>query len=210
MKISMVILISLVVMQGFYSPALAQGNPSLMKSTECLEQIWVRTKPTEEEKKFDLDNDVNLHNRSFSCFSSISATEIHKVLSEVKKAVATNDKARLAKIAVYPFGYWVKTEKPTEYGYYSPKEAQNEQEFIKRYDEIVVPEFQKIIKCASLKKLLAHRDGVISLATSYIFFSKEPDNNKDIVRDFLNYPLRLSSISLFVKRHENWIEKNCK
>ena len=193
------------------SPAFAQNrvkdNP--YNKAECLDKVWQWSSPSVAEKLFDREHDEALFGYRFSCLAEISPSEVNDVLSVMKAAIADNDKEKLADISIYPYQYWVETEKRTEYGFRTPKLVQNRQEFIEKYDEIITPLFRIVIACTTIDKVEPRPMGLATIAEGFIFLAKEPDNNKDIVRNFYKYPLRHGSSGPIEERTMAWYERNC-
>lgn len=212
MKLIFLVGLSLMV-KGIFSPAFAQRQPidGDWNSPKCIEEVWKRTKPTEEEKKYDLENDPSLTGHRFSCFSQLSPTEINRTLQVIKEAIQTDDKEKLSDLVVYPFNYWVETEEyDPDYGNFKPLWASNKQEFIEQYDEIVTPNVKKIMECTTISKIVSNGEGSLLVATDFIHIRKQPDFINGPIQDYNQYPLRIALIGSYFERVENWYTTQCK
>lgn len=211
MKLIFVLSVILLI-QGLISPAFAQRQPfnADWNNPKCIEEVWERTKPTEEEKKFDQENDLDLDGIRYSCFTQLAPSEINETLTTLKEAVKNDDKAKLADLVVYPFDYWITADNHPLFGHSEPITVMDRQEFINKYDDIINSDVKKMLNCATLSKMSSNAEGSVFLARGYMQFAKKPDNYKKTGPELQKYPLRLYSIDVFNDRAENWYNVYCR
>lgn len=205
------VLSTVAILFGGVSTADAQRQPidGDWNNPKCIEEVWERTKPTEEEKKFDLENDLDLDGTRYSCFTLLAPSEINETLTTIKEAVKNDDKAKLADLVVYPFDYWITADNHPLFGDSEPITVMDRQDFINKYDDIINSDVKKMLNCATLSKMSSNAEGSVFLARGYLQFAKKPDNYKETGPELQKYPLRLYAIDVFNDRAENWYNTNC-
>ncbi|MEZ5759270.1 MAG: hypothetical protein R3D86_13705 [Emcibacteraceae bacterium] len=184
--------------------ALSAGTnfPASMSEKEktCLLTVWQRTLPSDEEKQFDMDNDVDIDGLFYSCENNISASELQNSLTKIKMAIKNDDEQTFASMLSYPLYYLIKKEKPDNKGSITESRTINSpSEIDQHYKNIVTPEFKDVMACAAVNKFSVLENFDILLARGFIHF--ELDKTYDEVK--------ISGVGVFVKNQQNWYEKYC-
>ncbi|MEZ5759271.1 MAG: hypothetical protein R3D86_13710 [Emcibacteraceae bacterium] len=170
------------------------------KEKNCLLTVWQRTLPSDEEKQFDMDHDVDINGLFYSCENNITASELQKSLTKIKTALKNDDEQAFASMFIYPFTYFPKREKPDENGdMYDYRKVNIQSEFSLHYKDISVPFFKDIMACATLSKMSASGNFGILLARGYIYFDQDAATGE----------IKISHINGPAKIQDMWFEDHC-
>ncbi|MCP5381800.1 MAG: hypothetical protein H6912_05465 [Kordiimonadaceae bacterium] len=184
--------------------ALSVGTnfPASMSDKEktCLLTVWQRTLPSDEEKQFDMDHDVDINGLFYSCENNITASELQNSLTKIKTAIKNDDEQAFASLLVYPFTYYPKRDNPDENGdLFDSKKMNNPKEVHQHYKAITPPLFRDVMACASLSKMSASGNFGILLARGYIYFD----------RDAASGEIKMSFINAYTNLQKEWLMDHC-
>ena len=187
-----------------YLAALSAGTdfPASMSEKEktCLLTVWQRTLPSDEEKQFDMDNDVDINGLFYSCENNITATELQKSQTKIKTAIKNDDEQAFASMLIYPFVYTPKRNEPDEDGsLFDYRKLNNASEIHQHYKAITPPLFRDVMACASLSKMSASGNFGILLARGYIYFE----------RDTASGEIKMLTIHAYTNLQKEWLKDHC-
>ncbi|MCP5381801.1 MAG: hypothetical protein H6912_05470 [Kordiimonadaceae bacterium] len=184
--------------------ALSAGTnfPASMSDKEktCLLTVWQRTLPSDEEKQFDMDHDVDIDGNFYSCRNNITASELQKSLTKIKTAIKNDDEQAFASMLIYPFVYTPKRDEPDKDGsLFDYRKLNNASEIHQHYKAITTPLFRDVMACSSLSKMSASRNFGILLARGYIYFDRDKTSGE----------IKMLTIHAYTNVLKEWLKDHC-
>lgn len=181
----------------FTTIANAQGQPDPAQTAGlgCLEEQWAQINPSDEDKKFDIENDFDGFGNRISCKNYITPTELNIFLLSLKNAVKNKNKEDVAELIKFPLRTSLDGMAEVPKGARAMgngKIIRDKKQFIAQYDEIMLPTSIKIIQCMQLNTIFSHaaygtgsHSGEIWLNHAYgtrdtkvVSFSSSPETDK--------------------------------
>ncbi|MES1192614.1 MAG: hypothetical protein ABUS47_16255 [Steroidobacter sp.] len=147
-------------------------------ASNCLETIWGVNNTTEEEKKFDLENDLTQYGVSYSCYAVMSASQIEKFLRQLKEAIDSGNQIALSNMFKYPFYVYVNTQHASDGKVVNAIKIASPKQFKSRYETIITPMISRLIRCSSLKNMATTNDGEIYMGLGAVTFAGRYKNQR--------------------------------
>lgn len=138
--------------------AQAQSDPVQAVDMGCLEEEWAQINPSEEDKKFDIENDFDKQGNRISCKNYITPTELNAFFSALKNTIKNNNKEGVADLIRFPIRTTLDGMADVPKGTrakVNSRKIKDRVEFIEKYDEIMLPTTIKIIQCMQLNTIIA-------------------------------------------------------
>ncbi|MCB2089879.1 MAG: hypothetical protein KDF58_00420 [Alphaproteobacteria bacterium] len=203
-QISLLLILGFIVFPGFAQEQMKPQDDKSEKTLDlgCLPREWAEINPTETEKLFDVENDLDKYGVRISCMGHSTPTELNKFFKKVKDATKTEDREALADLIKFPISSLIDGEyedKLNNRTIINSMVIKDRRDFIDNYENIMLPTTVKIIQCMSLKNIFVHfSQGIATEAGEIWFYPKRGTRELQIIR-----------LSSSPEADKHWLDKKC-